>query len=230
MTADRSTVRRDVAPLPRAALWLIGARIANVTLAIAVIPVLLYALGVTAFAAWALLLAASAVFALLEVGVVPTFVKFAAPVLDERKAEHSARTLGALLANALAIIVVAYATFAGVVAILSALLFGRALEPWFTGIISHVSHLLGLPQFSGEIEIGTLLAFVFFASGVRSVLQFGGLLLNASQRFSAVSKLSFVQALFSNVAACTVALSSERLDATVVAYWSAQLAVSAVAL
>ena len=61
---------------------LVIARIANMTLGLAVIPVLIHYLGGNGFAAWALLLAISAAFTLLELGMALTYVKQVAPLIQ----------------------------------------------------------------------------------------------------------------------------------------------------
>lgn len=61
---------------------LVVARIANLMLGLAVIPVLIHYLGGDGFAAWALLLAIGAALALLELGMALTYVKEVAPLIQ----------------------------------------------------------------------------------------------------------------------------------------------------
>ncbi len=192
------------------AALLIAARIANMLLGLAVIPVLLTFLGTEHFAAWALLLALGAAFSLLELSMPPTYVRAVAPLM------HAGRIRDArqVTANALCIVFLS---------------FGIASVPLIAAA-SLLVKAVGLPD--GELLSATeLVVFVFIASSLRALLQFGSLKLNAARKFGALATSSFLQSFASNLAAALAAIISGKLEYAVIAFWAAQLlALTAVGL
>jgi O-antigen/teichoic acid export membrane protein len=184
------------------AALLIAARIANMVLGLAVIPVLLTFLGTEHFAAWALLLALGAAFSLLELSMPPTYVRAVAPLI------HAGRTREArqVTANALCIVFLS---------------FGIASVPLIAAA-SVLVKAVGLPdgQLLSAVE---LVVFVFIASSLRALLQFGSLRLNAARKFGALAASSFLQSFSSNLAAALAAIITGTLEYAVIAFWIAQL-------
>ncbi|MBK7143954.1 MAG: oligosaccharide flippase family protein [Xanthomonadales bacterium] len=188
------------APVP----WLIGARLLNMLVVLAAIPVLIHALGRDGFALWALLLAASAVFSVLEFGMAPTYVRHAALALHERGGAGTR----ALLGRVLAIVVTVFALAA-------------APLLWFS---AGLTALLQLPA-TASLSASRLLPAIYLCVLLRAVLQFGAHSFNAARRFRALALSAFAQSSFSNLAAALAAYSTGRLDLSLIAFWTAQLAV-----
>lgn len=192
------------------AALLIAARIANMVLGLAVIPVLLAFLGTEHFAAWALLLALGAAFSLLELSMPPTYVRAVAPLI------HAGRTREArqVTANALCIVFLS---------------FGIASVPLIAAA-SVLVKAVGLPD--GQLlSAAELVVFVFIAASLRALLQFGSLRLNAARKFGALAASSFLQSFSSNLAAALAAIITGTLEYAVIAFWIAQvLALTAVGI
>lgn len=183
---------------------LVGSRIVNTVIGLAVMPVLIYKLGGDGFAAWAILLALAAAFSLFELGAAPTYVKFVAPLV------HSGDwpQIGRIQAGLLAILALSFS--AGGVAVAVS--------------CQTVSAYLGLPD-APLLSAAQMILFVFVCSALRAIFQVGTLSLNAARRFSALAASAFLQSLASNVIAAIAAMWTGRLDFALIAYWTAQLVV-----
>jgi O-antigen/teichoic acid export membrane protein len=189
------------------AVQMVGGRLVNMVVGLVTLPVLIRYLGGGGFAAWAILLALAAGFSLLEIGMAPTAVRFLAEPLGDRNWSAARLLLGQMW-------ILLVLTFGA--GLLATLWLGAPLAAW-----------LGLPAtdlFSARTSIGCVLGAV----AARALLQSGTLTLLASRRFAAVAAVSLLQPLCSNIAAMLVAWRSGRLDLTLIAFWSAQLAVLAV--
>ncbi len=186
---------------------LVVARIVNMALGLAVIPVLIHYLGGDGFAAWALLLAISAAFALLELGMSPTYVKQVAPLIQQ----DDWHQVNVVLNNVLAILVLAFTA-------------GALPLFWLATSIARELHV---PD-SRLLDAGQMVEFVYVAVGLRALLQLGSLTLNAARRFRALAAASFLQSFVSNAAAAVGAVWTGRLDVTLLAFWIAQLLVLAI--
>ena len=183
---------------------MVGTRLVNMAVGLLTIPVLIRYLGGSGFAAWAILLALGAGFTLLEVGMAPTVVRFLALPAREQDWNEGRR----LLARVWILLASTFGT-------------GFLVTLWFA---APFAAWLGLPStkvFSAEASVYG----VFGAVAARALLQSGTLVLFAARRFVAVSIVSLMQPLCSNVAAMLVAWQSGRLDLTLIAFWSAQLGV-----
>lgn len=190
-------------PAHSAAL-MVGSRVVNMAIGLLTIPVLIRYLGGSGFASWAILLAVSAGFSLLEFGMPSTVVRFLA--LPARDGDwHAGRRLFGRVWLLLAL------TY-GVASVL-VLWVARPLAAWFD-----------LPDTPILSAAGTLL-WVFAAVGLRAFLQGGVLSLYAARRFKAVSAVAMLQPLCSNVAAMVTAWQTGRLDLTLMAFWITQLGV-----
>ncbi len=170
-------------------------------------PILIYKLGGDGFAAWALLLALAAAFSLFELGAAPTYVKFVAPLIQAQDWQR----IGRLQVGVLAILLVTFLAGAVVVAVLC----------------QKISASLGLPD-APLLTAAEMILVVFASAAMRGLLQIGTLSLNAARRFGALAAASFIQSFTSNVIAAIAAICTSRLDITLIAYWSAQLAILAV--
>ena len=190
---------------PTAAL--VAARIGNMVLGLAVIPVLIHYLGGNGFAAWALLLAISIAFTLLEMGMALTYVKQVAPLIKEGSWPQVTEVLN----HVMAILVMAFAV-------------GALPIFWFA---EPIARQLRVPDTS-LFEAARLIEFVYGAVALRALLQFGSHTLNAARRFGALALASFLQSFVSNGAAAVAAIWTRRLDITLLAFWVAQLLVLAV--
>ena len=188
----------------RPAGMLVMARIANIIVALGMIPVLVHFLGGEGFAAWALLLALSVAFSAFEMGMVPTFVKLAAPLIEQQNRAQVASVAG----HAAAILFMAFLAAAPLVLL-------------FSGDIARALHLPDGPWLSGA----QMIVFVFAAVAVRAVLQFGALSFNAARRFGTLAVFSFAQSLAANCAATIAAALTGRVDLALAAFWASQLAV-----
>lgn len=198
----RSRLFADYSSVATSAALLIAARIANMVLGLAVIPVLLAFLGTEHFAAWALLLALGAAFSLLELSMPPTYVRAVAPLIHKGRATE----VNQVTANALCIVFLS---------------FGVASVPLIAAA-SVLVKAVGLPD--GEMLSATqLVIFVFIAASLRALLQFGSLKLNAARKFGALAASSFIQSFSSNLAAALAAIISGKLEYAVIAFWLAQL-------
>lgn len=184
---------------------MVGARLANVVAGMATVPILLHFLGGEAFGAWAILLAIGFAFSALEMGMAPTFVKHAAPLVQA----NDWRGVGEVLWTALLMLSSLY-LLAGVPLLALAPVAARKLQ---------------LPD-APALTATAMVLLVCSAAAARSLLQFGGHAFAAARRFRALAVLVFLQSFASNVAAAAVAASSRRLDSALMAYWSAQLLVT----
>ena len=185
----------------------IAARIANMLVGLAAIPVLIHCLGGEGFASWALLLAASVGFATLDLGMAPTYVKHVAGPIqrgDWRAAGETLRGVGLIL-------ILAYLVCAWPVVALADELAGEL-------------RLRNAPALSAA----AMIQFVYAAVAARAILQLGAHTLYAAMHFRAIAAASFLQPLCANLSACATAVATGRLDLTLIAYWSAQLIAVAV--
>ena len=186
---------------------LVVARIANLMLGLAVIPVLIHYLGGDGFAAWALLLAIGAALALLELGMALTYVKEVAPLIQH----EDWRQVNVVRSNVVAILLLAFAAGA-----LPLFLFATA-----------IARELHVPD-GTLLEADQMVKFIYLAVALRALLQLGTLTLNAARRFRALAFVSFLQSFVSNGAAAVAAVWTRRLDITLLAFWFAQLLVLAI--
>lgn len=190
-------------PLRSAAL-MVGARVVNMAVGLVTIPVLIRYLGGNGFAAWAILLALASGLALLEIGMGPTLVRFLALPIQQARWQEGRDFFG----RAWALLALSFGAGWALVA-----LWGQPLASW-----------LGLPS-TPHFSPSQLIYGVFAAVAVRAFLQNGILALVAARRFHAVSAISVLQPLCSNIAAMVVAVQTGRLDLTLAAFWTVQLAV-----
>jgi O-antigen/teichoic acid export membrane protein len=186
----------------RPAAILIFARMASVVVVLLTTPILIHFLGGDGFAAWAILLATGAAFTALEVGMGPTFIQHAAPLIQRQ----DWRGAGELLASAWCIL-------AGVFAL------GALVLCWFAPFAARQLQLPATPLLSAS----ALLWLIYAAVALRSLLQFGAWSLHAARRFQGFAAASLLQSLSSNLAAAAVAVLTRRLDLSVIAYWLAQV-------
>jgi O-antigen/teichoic acid export membrane protein len=186
---------------------LVSARVANMAVGLGMIPLLIHFLGGDGFAAWALLLAASAVFSALEIGMPLAFVKFAAPLIREGNWAQ----VGVVFNNAMSIQLVAFSVACPAVLLLS----GSAAQ------------LLGLPD-GRMLSAGEMVVVVYAGVVFRSLLQFGAHTFNAARRFRALAVVSFLQSFVANIAAVLAAAWTRRLEVVLVAYWASQFFVLAI--
>jgi O-antigen/teichoic acid export membrane protein len=201
-SAMRSRLLSEYSNFATPAALLIAARIANMVLGLAVIPVLLTFLGTEHFAAWALLLALGAAFSLLELSMPPTYVRAAAPLIHGRQMREARQ----VTANALCIVFLS---------------FGIASVP-LIATASMLVRAVGLPD--GELLSATeLVIFVFIAASLRALLQFGSHKFNAARKFGALAASSFLQSFSSNLAAALAAIITGKLEYVVISFWIAQL-------
>jgi O-antigen/teichoic acid export membrane protein len=185
-------------------LVLIGSRILSMMVVLASIPVLIHFLGGEGFAAWAVLLAASVVCSVLEMGMSLTFVRHAVPPLHEGDLAAFDR----IRRHAQLLLLLSFA-----VASVPAVLFAPG--------IARVLSLPDTPWFSGPV----MLLLVFAASALRGLLQFGAHTFNAAQRVRAMAATTLASSLCSNLAAAVAAALSRRLDVCLVVFWASQIAV-----
>jgi len=188
----------------RAASLMVGTRLVNIAVGLVAIPVMIRYLGGTGFAAWAVLLALAAGFALLELGMPTAIVRFAAVPAQEGNWQETRSLFGKVW-------VVLVASFAA----------GLIVIGWAAPPLAAWLRLTDTPLFTAA----QLVELVFAAAVLRAFLQNGTYALYAARRFTAVSIVSLLQPLGSNFAAMVVAWRFERLDITLLAYWSMQLVV-----
>ena len=189
------------------AALMVGARVASIVMGILTIPFLIHYLGSTGFAAWALLLALGAGFSLLDLGANNIIVRFLAePIAAGRL--HQARTTLGLVWVMLAVM---YA--AGLAAILY---ISGPLSVW-----------LRLPA-TALLSPREAVCAVFLAVALKAFLETGTRTLYAARQFQAVALMALLQPLLSNLAAIITAWVSNRLDLTLLAYWSVQLTILAI--
>lgn len=184
-----------------------GARLINLAMGLIAIPVLIRYLGGTGFGAWAVLLALSAGFSLLEFGMPTAIVRFLAVPVRNEDWEEARSIFGSVW------MILAVSFGLGFIATL-----------WFAAPIASWLRLPDTAMFTARETIYV----VFAAVGAKAFLQSGTYALYARRRFSAVSAVALLQPLCSNVAAVVTAWRFGRLDIAVIAYWSAQLGVLAI--
>jgi len=186
------------------ALLMMGARVLSIVVGLAGIPILLNFLGTEGFAAWAVLFGGSVAFYALEMGMTPTVVKF----LAEINHQENLSQFSGILTNAMALLLITY-TLAG----MGVLAIAVPLAAW-----------LNLPD-TPLLTADKLIAFVFVAVGISSMLRTGINTFFASRRFGAVAGISALQSISSNVASWLAAIMWGRLDLVLIAYWLTQLLV-----
>ena len=183
---------------------MVATRLVNMAVGLVSIPVLIRYLGGNTFAAWALLLALSAAFSLLELGMSSIVVRFVALPASNRDWGEGRLLIGRVWV----LLILSFGL--GLLVTLQA---ARPLASW-----------LGLPATQLMSPEGTVYA-VYGAVMARAFLKSGLLSLFAARRFGAVAAISLLQPLCSNLAAMAAALQFGRLDYALIAFWSAQLAV-----
>jgi len=183
---------------------MVATRLVNLALGLVSIPILIRYLTGTGFAAWALLLALAAGFSLLDLGLSRSAVRFASRAAQAGDARAVRKVFGRVW-------LLLAASFSGGWLLLSVVAPG--LAAW-----------LQLPP-TPWLAADDAIVFVLWAVALRAFLQSGTDSLLAAGRFSAVSAVSLLQPMCANVAAMVTAWQFQRLDVTLVAYWSAQLAV-----
>jgi O-antigen/teichoic acid export membrane protein len=183
---------------------LVLARIGNMVISLGMIPVLIHFLGGGGFAAWAMLLATSAAFAALEIGMAPTFIKHAAPLIQQRNWLQ----VNFVLSQATIILLLAFALAAPLVF-------------WFA---DDVANSLQLPD-DEWLSAEQMIMFVYVSVALRAVLQFGAHTFNAARRFRALAAVSFLQSFAANCAATVAAIWTGRVDITLIAFWGSQVVV-----
>ncbi len=183
---------------------MVGARLLNLAVGLVGLPVLIRYLGGEGFAAWALLLALAGGFSLLELGMTLAVVRFLAVPAQQGRWPEARALLGQ------AWLVLAASFGCGALLVLAV---ARPLADW-----------LGLPA-AGGVPAHQAILGVFAAVALRAFLQSGTWTLIAARRFGAVSAVSVLQPFSANVAAMLAAWHWGQLDAALLAFWSAQLAV-----
>ena len=186
------------------AVLMVGARLISMAMGIIAIPFLLHYLGSTAFAAWALLLALAAGFALLDMGAPAVIVRYLAAPAAAGNWQQARSMLGAVW-------------------VLLALSFGTGLMVtlWAAEPLSAWLRLPDTALFAARETV----CIVFVASMLRAFLATGTYTLYAARQFSVTARIAVLQPLLANLAAIFTALGSGRLDLTLLAYWSVQLGV-----
>ena len=189
------------------AALMVGARVASMLMGILTIPFLIHYLGSTGFAAWALLLALGAGFSLLDLGANNIIVRFLAePIAAGRW--HKVRTT------------------LGLVWVMLAAMYSVGLVVIFH-LSSQLSVWLRLPA-TALLSPREAVCAVFVAVALKAFLETGTRTLFAARQFRAVALMALLQPLFSNLAAIITAAVSNRLDLTLLAYWSVQLTILAI--
>lgn len=181
------------------------ARVVNLAVGLAMIPLLVHALGGLEFATWAVLLSSSIIFAQLHLGV-PTALAFEVAVAPRSETEHVSR----LWSSAAALLLIVHA--------LTLLLLMPTAQP--------IGEWLRLPNV-GRWHPGVVIVAVFVCVAVRSVLLTGGAVLLGYFHFRQAAAFSLAQAFLSNVTATGIAWLTRDLAKTLVAFWTVQLAVAA---
>ena len=189
------------------AALMVGARVASMLMGILTIPFLIHYLGSTGFAAWALLLALGTGFSLLDLGANNIIVRF----LAEPAAAGRWPQVRIALGFVWIMLAVMYA--AGLASILY---ISGPLSVW-----------LQLPA-TALLSPREAVCAVFVAAALKAFLETGARTLYAARQFRAVALMALLQPLFSNLAAIITALVSNRLDLTLLAYWSVQLTILAI--
>jgi len=196
----------EQASVHRPAGLMVLARLGNIVLGIATVPVLLHFLGSEGFAAWAVLLAIAFAFSALELGMPLTFVKHAAPLVQA----GNWRGVDGVLGTAWLMLACVF------------LLAGLPLA-WFAPRAARELHLPDAPAMSAA----AMVLAVFAAAAARSLLQFGAYTFLAARRFRALAATVFLQSFLANLAAAIAAACTRRLDLALLAYWAAQLLATA---
>ncbi len=182
-----------------------AARVINLMVGLAMIPLLVHSLGGLEFATWAVLLSSSIVFAQLHLGI-PTALAFEVAIASRSEPELVSRLWSS-----------AAAFLAGIHALLLLLVIVVA-QP--------IGEWLGLPHL-GPWHPGVVIVAVFACVATRSVLLTGGAVMLGYFHFRQAAAFSLAQAFLSNVAATSVASITGDLADTLMAFWSVQLAVAA---
>jgi len=195
LMAEQSSIHRPAGIL-------IFARMASVAVVLVTTPVLIHFLGGDGFAAWAILLATAAAFTALEVGMAPTFIQRAAPLIQQQ----DWRAASELVASAWCILAVVF-------------LAGTPVLAWLAPLAARELQLPATPLFGSS----GIIWLVYAAVALRSLLQFGAYGLHSGRRFHGFAAASLLQSLCANLAAAGAAIATRRLDVTVLAYWVAQV-------
>jgi O-antigen/teichoic acid export membrane protein len=179
----------------------IAARLINMVVGLAMIPLLIHFLGGIGFATWAILLSCSVVFSELQLGIPAALVREVAVRPDHEAAAE-------LWSSAAAMLIAIYAALFPVV-----MLSAAPLGDW-----------LRLPLV-GRWHPGAAIVAVYVCVALRAVMMTGSYSLLATFRFRYVAGISLAQALVSNTVATAAASLTRDLASTLVCFWLAQLAV-----
>ncbi len=181
------------------ALFMISSRVLCIIVGLAGLPILLNGLGTEKFASWAVLLGGSVAFYTLEMGMIGTVTKFVAEAFSRQ--ENSKVT--ELMSNVIILLFAVYSI--GFVCIVA--------------LSGHVAAWLKIPDtplLSGK----NLLIFVYLMVAVSSIARVGTASFHSISRFDLVAGISLFHAIFSNVAAWSVAWYCGRLDIVILTYWA----------
>jgi len=192
---------RSVPGFAQPAGLFIAARLINIVVGLAMIPLLIHFLGGIGFATWAILLSCSAVFTQLQLGIPTALVREVAV-----RPDHA--TAPGLWSSAAVLLVAIYAS----------------LLPLVTLSAAPLGEWLRLPLV-GPWQPGVAIVAVYVCVAVRAVLLTGSDSLVAALRFHYVAGLSLAQALVSNTAATVAAGFTRDVGRTLIAFWLAQLVV-----
>jgi O-antigen/teichoic acid export membrane protein len=182
----------------------VAARLLNMAVSLAMIPLLIHYLGGRDFAAWAILLSCGAIFNELQFGMHTALVRAVAVA-----ARTEAGAIRHLWSSAVGFLVCAHLVILPVVVFAS-----EPLGEW-----------LRLPSV-GTWHPGAAILVVFLAVGLRAVLLTGSYVLFANGRFREVAALSLAQSFASNTAATLAAWSARDLATVLLSFWAGHLAVA----
>lgn len=190
------------------ALFMISSRVLCMIIGLAGLPILLSGLGTEKFASWAVLLGGSVAFYTLEMGMIGTVTKFIAEAFSRQENSR----ISELMSNAIILLFAIYSI--GLVCVVA-----------LSGHVASWMKIPDTPLLSGK----NLLIFVYLMVAVSSIARVGTAPFHAISRFDLVAGISLFHAVFSNVAAWSVAWYCGRLDIVILTYWACHALVLLVA-
>lgn len=204
--------RDDLASLTRNGAWLLGTRMITMGIGLLSLPILMSALGLLNFGAWAVLLGGTFAFGTLELGMSSAVMRWATLAMMPESSSSGGHDLGAIMSNSL----LCTATVFAVV--------GFAV--YFTA--DPLAGWLNLPA-TPLLSPGECILLIYATVAVMALLRCTIAPLPAARMMKAYGAFTVLQAIVSAGATWTMAWATRRLDLVLIANAVAIIAVQSLA-
>ena len=196
----RTDPREDLGALTRNGTWLLGSRVTAMTIGLLSMPILMSALGLTQFGAWAVLLGGTFAFGTLELGMSSAVMRWATLAMMPESASLGRHDLNAIMSNSLACTTSVFAVI-GVPVFIAA----EPLAAW-----------LNLPV-TPLLSPGQCILLIYTTVAVMALLRCTMAPMLAARRFAPHASFTVLQSGVGSIATCAVAWTTHRLDLVLIA-------------